>query len=137
MPPPARFRMGRTALLPVVVLAVCVVPTAAASPWLLLLLLVPVAVAAWVLRAGVDVGEDGVTARSLVGSRTVPWSETAGLRVGERGALWLVTTRGTEIRLPVLRSRDLPRLAAASGGRLEVPLPRPGSARPLSTRRRR
>ena len=40
-----------------------------------------------------------------------------------RGDLWLVTTAGTEVRLPVMRARDLPRLAALSGGRIDVPPP--------------
>jgi hypothetical protein len=113
--------MSRTALLPVVVLAFGVLPVATATPWLLLLLVVPAALAAWVFRVGVDVGDGGVTVRSLVGARTVPWSELSGIRVGDRGDLWLVTTGGTEVRLPVLRARDLPRLAALSGGRIPAP----------------
>ncbi|MCW2694974.1 MAG: hypothetical protein JWR62_59 [Modestobacter sp.] len=125
----ARFRMSRTALLPVALLLLCVLPTAAAGPWAALLLLVPVLAAAWVLRVGVDVTggaspDDpgaGVTVRSLVRRRHVPWTEVAGIRVGPRGELWLVSTRGTELRLPVLRLRDLDRLAAASGGRIPAP----------------
>ena len=123
MAAPARMRMSRTALLPVLVLFVCVLPLAAAAPWAIVFLLVPLAVAAWVLRVGVDVDDEAVTARSLVGSRRVPWRELAGIRSGDRGRLWLVTTRGTEVRLPVLRARDLPRLAALSGGRIDVPVP--------------
>src|SRR3954469_23196646 len=115
--------MSGTALLPVAVLAVCAVPLATAGPWGLLVLLLPAAAAAWVLRVGVDVGDDGVTARGLAGQRHVPWSELAGIRVAGRGDLWLVTTGGTEVRLPVLRARDLPRLASLSGGRIEVPAP--------------
>jgi len=115
--------MSRTALLPVAVLAVCAVPLATASPWLLVVLLVPVAVAAWVLRVGVDIGDDGVTARSLLGQRRVPWAELAGIHVSPDHRLWLVTTGGTEVRLPVMRARDLPRLAALSGGRIDVPAP--------------
>jgi hypothetical protein len=115
--------MSRTALVPVVLLLLCVVPLAFASPWTLVLLLVPVAVAAWVLRVGVDIADDGVTVRSLAGQRRVPWSELAGIRVAPRGELWLVTTGGTEVRMPVMRARDLPRLAALSGGRIVVPRP--------------
>ncbi|MGY1602904.1 PH domain-containing protein [Geodermatophilus sp. SYSU D00815] len=119
---PARFRLGRTAYLPVVVLLICVLPlAAAASPWGLLALLLPLAAAAYVLRAGVDVGDEGITARSAVASRTVPWSELAAVRLGERGSLWLVTTGGTEVRLPVVRTRDLPRIAELSGGRIPQP----------------
>ena len=119
----ARLRMGRVALLPVVFLAVCVLPLAVAASWTLVFLLVPVLAAAYVLRVGVDVGDGGVTVRSVAGSRSVPWDDVAGIRVGERGDLWLVTARGTELRLPVLRARDLPRLAGWSGGRIDVPQP--------------
>jgi hypothetical protein len=115
---PARFRMSRTALVPVALFAVCVVPLAFAASWTLVFLLAPLLAAAWVLRVGVDVGADGVTVRSLAGSRGLAWREVAGVRVGDRGALHVVTTRGTELRLPVVRARDLPALAAASGGHL-------------------
>ena len=119
----ARLRTTRTALLPVLFLAICVIPLASAATWTLVFLLVPVLAAAWVLRVGVDVADDGVTVRSLAAARRVPWSEVAGIRVAERGDLWLVTTRGTELRLLVLRARDLPRLAAVSGGRIPAPGP--------------
>ncbi|MGY1824168.1 PH domain-containing protein [Geodermatophilus sp. SYSU D00079] len=123
MAAPVRMRMSRTALLPVALLLVCAVPLASAATWTLVFLLVPVLVATWVLRVGVDVGDDGITVRSLVGRRRVPWSQLAGIRVGPRNDLWLVTTGATEVRLPVLRTRDLPRLAAVSGGRIPSPDP--------------
>jgi Bacterial PH domain len=119
----ARLRMNRVALLPVVFLVVCVLPLALAASWTLVFLLIPLVAAAYVLRVGVDVGDGGVTVHSLAGSRAVPWDDVAGIRVGERGDLWLVTTRGTELRLPVLRARDLPWLAAVSGGRIPAPGP--------------
>ena len=119
----ARMRMSRTALLPVLLLVICMLPLAAAAPWGPVVLLVPLAAAAWVLRVGVDIDDDAVTARSVIGSRRVPWPELAGIRVGRRNALWLVTTAATEVRLPVLRARDLPRVAALSGGRISVPAP--------------
>jgi hypothetical protein len=115
--------MNRTALIPVGLLALCVVPVAFAASWTPFLLLIPLAVAVWVLRVGVDIAEDGLTVRSLAGERRVSWSELAGIRVAPRGELWLVTTRGTELRMPVMRARDLPRLAALSGGRIDVPPP--------------
>jgi hypothetical protein len=120
---PARLRMNRTALIPVGLLALCTVPLAFAAPWTPVLLLVPLVVAVWVLRVGVDIADDGLTVRSLAGERRVPWDELAGIRVAKRGELWLVTTRGTEVRVPVMRARDLPRLAALSGGRIDVPAP--------------
>ncbi|TQN41780.1 PH (Pleckstrin Homology) domain-containing protein [Blastococcus colisei] len=123
MDSPARLRMNRTALFPVGLLAVCTVPLAFAAAWTPILLLIPLMVALWVLRAGVDIADEGLTVRSTFGQRQVPWRDVAGIRVAPRGDLWLVTTSGTEIRLPVMRARDLPRLAALSGGRIEVPAP--------------
>ncbi len=123
MTAPARLRMSRTALLPLVLFALCLLPVAMFSPWASLVLLVPVLMAVWVLRVGVAIGEDGIGVESVAGSRHVPWTEIAGIRVGGRKELYLVTTRGTEIRLPVLRPRDLPRLSELSGGRIDVPAP--------------
>ncbi|TFV55476.1 PH domain-containing protein [Geodermatophilus sp. DF01-2] len=119
----ARLRMTRVALLPAAFLLVCVLPLATAAPWTLVFLLLPVLAAAWVLRVGVDVDDRGLIVRSLAAARRVPWSEVAGIRVAESGQLWLVTTHGTELRLPVLRGRDLPRLAEVSGGRIPAPGP--------------
>ncbi len=110
-------------LLPLVLLTLCLLPVLLLSPWALLLLLVPLLLALWVLRVGVSIGDDGIGVQSLVGSRRVAWRDLAGIRVGERGQLWLVTTRRTELRLPVLRARDLPWLATVSGGRFPAPGP--------------
>lgn len=121
MTTPTRLRMSRTAMLPVVLLFLCVMPLAFAAVWTLVFLLIPLAAAAWVLRVGVDLDDEAVTVRSVVGSRRVPWSHVAGIRIGRRRELWLVTTAGTELRLPALRARDLPRLSALTGGRIADP----------------
>ena len=68
----------------------------------------------------------GGRAADLLGRRRVPWTEVAGVRVGERADLWLVTTSGTEVRLPAVRARDLPAIGQASGGRIPVPVPGAG-----------
>ena len=120
MDTPARFRVNRATLLGVLAFALCLTTLTAASPWFLLVLLVPAVIAAWVLRTGFDVDGDAVTIHSLLDRRRVPWSEVAGVRVGERGDLWLVTTGGTELRLPAVRARDLPAIGRASGGCIPV-----------------
>ncbi|WP_232796860.1 PH domain-containing protein [Blastococcus atacamensis] len=120
MDAPARLRMNRTALVPVGLLALCVVPLAFAGPWLPVLLLVPVVVALWVLRTGVDLDGEGLTVQALLGRRRLPWTDVAGIRVAPRGELWLVTNAGSELRLPVVRARDLPRLAEFSDGRIRL-----------------
>ncbi|SFO88196.1 PH domain-containing protein [Geodermatophilus dictyosporus] len=117
----ARMRLSRVALVPVVFLAVCVLPFAAAAPWAAVVLVVPLLAAVWVLRVGVDVDDEGITTHTLGPSRRVAWTELAGIRVGRGARLRLVTTAGSELQLPVLRARDLPRLAALSGGRIDAP----------------
>ena len=119
----ARLRLSRVALVPVVFLAVCVLPFAAASPPAALVLLLPLLAAAWVLRVGVDVDDGGITTRGLLGRRRMAWDDLTGIRVDRSARLWLVTRDGAEVRLPVLRARDLPRLAGWSGGRFDVPQP--------------
>src|SRR3712207_7187212 len=96
--------MTRSALLPVVVLAVCLLPLVGVAPGSWLVMLVPVAVAAWVLRTGVDVDEDGLTVRTLLGSRPVPWTEVVGIRVAGPGELWVVRTSGTDRKSTRLNS---------------------------------
>lgn len=118
---PARFRTNRTTLLAVAAFAICLTTLTAASPWFLLVLVVPALLTVWVLRTGFDLDDDAVTVHSLLGRRRVPWTEVAGVRVGERADLWLVTTRGTEVRLPAVRARDLPAIGRASDGRIPVP----------------
>ncbi len=119
----ARMRLSRVALLPVVFLAVCVLPFAAASPAAALVLLLPLLAAVWVLRVGVDVDDSALTTHGLLRSRRVAWDDLAGIRVVRGARLRLVTRGGAEVRLPVLRARDLPRLAGWSGGRFDVPAP--------------
>jgi hypothetical protein len=117
-PTVVRIRTSRVALLAVLLGVSCVTPLAAASPWLLWLYLVPVLAGVWVVRAGVDVDPDGVTVRALARSRRVGWARVAGLAVGRRGQVRLVLTSGGQLRLPAVRARHLPLVAAASGGRL-------------------
>jgi len=119
--PTAQIRTTRVALLPVAFGAVCLSPVALSAPWLLWLFAVPALAAARVWRAGVDADADGLTVRALVGARRVPWSQAAGLRVRPGGAVQLVLAGGGTLRLPVVRARHLPLLAAASAGRLPDP----------------
>lgn len=116
-----RVRTPRIALVAVLVLAICVLPLASSAPWLAVLWLLPVGVAAWVLRAGVDVDRAGLTVRALLGSRRLPWTEVAGLRVVPGGRLAAVLRGGGAVRLPVLRPRHLALVAAASGGKVPAP----------------
>jgi hypothetical protein len=106
-----QIRTPRVTLFPVFALAVCTLPLASAAPWLAVLWLLPIAVGAWVLRAGVDVDTGGLTV----------------LSAGRRGQLSAVLRSGGSVRLPVVRARHLPLLAAASGGRVPDPTAAPAA----------
>ena len=123
--PLTQIRTSRVALLAVAVLAIGMIPLATASPWLLVLFVVPVVAAVAVVRVGVDVSTTRLTAHGLLGSRRLDWDDVAGLRAGRRGELHAVLRDGGEIRLPITRARHLPVLAAASGGRITDPTSTP------------
>ena len=116
----AVFRIPPLAILGAVLLAVCATPVAFGAPWFWLVYLLPVAVVVWVLRVRTTVDEEGLTVRRLVGSRRVPWSEIRSLHLRDKGGVRAVLTDGAELPLPSVRVRDLPQLAAASGGHLSL-----------------
>lgn len=116
----AVFRIPPLTILGAVLLAVCATPAAFGAPWFWLIYLVPVAVVVWVLRVRTVVDEDGLTVRRLVGSRRVPWAEIRSLHLRDKGGVRAVLADGAELPLPSVRVRDLPQLAAASGGHLSL-----------------
>lgn len=116
----AVFRIPPLTILGAVLLAVCATPVAFGAPWFWLVYLLPVAVMVWVLRVRTTVDEEALTVRRLVGSRRVPWSEIRSLHLRDKGGVRAVLADGAELPLPSVRVRDLPQLAAASGGHLSL-----------------
>ena len=116
--PRAVFRISPLMILFAFALGICAIPVAFGAPYLWLIYLVPVAVVVWTLRTRTVVDTDGMRVRRLVGGRRVPWDAVGGLRVDRRNTVHAVLTAGGEITLPAVHVRDLPALAAASGGRL-------------------
>lgn len=113
-----RLHRSGVALLPALVAVVCALPLATASPWLLVVLVLPAAWIAYVARSGVVIDDEGLTVRALFGSLRVPWARVSGVLIGARQELSVATVDGRAVRLPGLRVRDLPRLYEATGGRL-------------------
>ena len=116
--PRAVFRISPLMILFAFALGICAIPVAFGAPYLWLIYLVPVAVVVWTLRTRTVVDTDGMRVRRLVGGRRVPWDAVGGLRVDRRNTVHAVLTEGGEVTLPAVHVRDLPALAAASGGRL-------------------
>lgn len=115
------FRPSRVILLVAVLLAVCATPVAFGAPFLWLVYLAPLGVVAWVLLTRTTVTPDAVTVRRFTGTRRVPWESISSLRLVDTTRVAAVLDDGSELPLPAVGARDLPRLAAASGGRLPDP----------------
>jgi hypothetical protein len=125
-PPREVFRISPLVVLVALTFAVCATPVAWAAPYLWLIYLIPVGIVGWTLRVRTVADPETVTVRRLLGGRTVPWSEIAKVHVGRArnpasARVSAVLTDGSELALPAVHVRDLPRLAAVSGGRLPDP----------------
>ena len=118
--PRAVFRTSPLAILGAVLLAVCATPVAFGAPWLWLVYVLPAAAVVWVLRVRTVVDAEALTVRRIVGSRRVPWPQIRSLHLRDKGGVRAVLTDGAELPLPSVRVRDLPVLAAASGGYLSL-----------------
>ena len=91
------------------------------GPWGLLLLAIPVVVSVAIERLRTTADADNVTARYLMSTRTLPWTQVEGLKF-TRGR-WARACRPdlSEMRLPAVTFSTLPQLTAASGGKAPNP----------------
>ncbi|TQM14873.1 PH domain-containing protein [Pseudonocardia kunmingensis] len=125
-PPRAVFRISPLVVLVALTLAVCVTPVATAGPYLWLVYLLPIGVVVWTLRVRTVADPDAVVVRRVVGGRRVSWSDITSMHLGKArnpasARISAVLADGSEVTLPAVHVRDLPRLAAVSGGRLPDP----------------
>lgn len=122
---PQTFRIQRTAYFAVpMMLIVTVVLAGASLPGLGWTLVLPVLLGVWIHRVRTVVTDDGIRAVHTVGSREIAWSQIAGLQFPRWGSVRAVCTDGSRVRLPAIAFQDLPRLSAASRGRVPDPYPR-------------
>ncbi len=108
--------------LAVALLALTLLAVVFAGPgWFTLLLLIPVLLSVLIARYRTTADRETVTARTLLGSRTLRWDDVDGLRFGRKA--WALARRrdGTEITLPAVTFATLPLLTAASDGRVPNP----------------
>lgn len=90
-------------------------------PWTTPLLVIPVLLSASIVRWRTVADRDTVTARSLFGSKTVPWEQVQGLRFVKSAWARAQLTDGSQLRLPAVTFATLPLLTEASGGRVPNP----------------
>ncbi|KXP06537.1 PH domain-containing protein [Tsukamurella pseudospumae] len=128
------FKHPAIALIGVALFAVCLAPIV--GPWTVgrsvdgstagvgaavlgwALLVIPVLLALWILRVRTVIGPDGVRSVRVLRATTIAWDEMSGIRIGNNGAVYAVRADGSEVRLPAVTISQLPRVAAASGGRI-------------------
>jgi hypothetical protein len=122
----AVFRISPLVVLVALTLAVCVTPVAFAGPFLWLVYLLPLGVVVWTLRVRTVVDPEAVAVRRVVGGRRVSWDDITSVHLAKArnpasARISAVLEDGSEVALPAVHVRDLPRLAAVSGGRLPDP----------------
>lgn len=89
--------------------------------WFTPLLIIPIVVSAAIIRYRTTADRDTVTARSLVGSRTVAWEDVDGLRFDRSSWASAHLKDGSELRLPAVTFATLPSLTEATDGRVPNP----------------
>jgi hypothetical protein len=85
------------------------------------LLIIPVVLSALIFRLRTQADEDGVTVRTLLGSRAVRWEDIDGLRFSKGSWARAQLKNGDQLRLPAVTFATLPQLTEASGGRVPNP----------------
>lgn len=85
------------------------------------LLAMPVLLSALIVRLRTVADGRGVTARTLLGSRTVGWDDIDGLRFTKGSWARAALHDGRELRLPAVTFATLPLLTDASSGRVPNP----------------
>jgi hypothetical protein len=113
--PVLRVRKSGALLVAASIALVGTLPLAGASWQLAPLILIPLAVLIWALRAGTDVRTEGLRVRALVGSTDIPWSRIDQLAPDARGRVSALLTDGNVIRLTGVTTANLPAVIAAGG----------------------
>jgi Bacterial PH domain len=119
---PVVIRLSPIAHFAVGFLALGLLAVVMSSPvWVAPTLVIPVVLSLAIVRLRTVADRRRVTARTLLGSRSVAWEDIKGLRF-DRGS-WAVAelVDGGRLRLPAVTLATVPLLATASGGRVPNP----------------
>ncbi|MYR05030.1 PH domain-containing protein [Gordonia sp. SID5947] len=100
---------------------VTVILAGASLVWLGWTLILPVLLGWWIVRIRTVVTEDGLKAVHTFSTREIAWNELDGLQFPRWSSVRAVLVNGARVRLPAITFADLPRLAAASRGRIPDP----------------
>jgi hypothetical protein len=117
--PALRVRKSGALLVAALIAFVGTVPFAGTSWQLAPVILIPLVILFWVLRAGTDVSAEGLRVRALFGSTQIPWSRVDQLAPDARGRVSALLTDGKVIRLTGVTTANLPAVIAAGGQQLD------------------
>ena len=92
-----------------------------AVPWTAPLLVIPVIASVMIVRLRTVADAQRVTARTLLGSRTVDWADIKGLRFTKGSWARAELASGEDLPLPAVTFATLPRLTEISAGRVPNP----------------
>jgi hypothetical protein len=118
---PVVIRISPIAHLAVGFFALCLLVPVMTWHWLAPLLVIPILLSAMIARLRTVADRDTVTARTLLGSSTVPWTDIDGLRFVRSAWGRAQLKDGGELRLPAVTFATLPQLTEASNGRVPNP----------------
>ena len=118
--PALRVRKSGALVVAALIAFVGTAPFAGASWQLAPIMLIPLFVLFWTLRAGTDVSPDGLRVRALFGSTRIPWSRVDQLGPDARGRVSALLTDGKVIRLTGVTTANLPAVIAAGGQELDA-----------------
>jgi hypothetical protein len=116
--PALRVRKSGALVVAALIAFVGTVPFAGSRWELTPVILIPLAILLWVVRAGTDVGPGGLRVRALFGSTDIPWSRIDQLAPDRRGRVSALLTDGKMIRLTGVTTANLPAVIAAGGQEL-------------------
>jgi hypothetical protein len=114
-PTTVRFRPHGAIAIAALIALIGAIPVASAGWYLTPVLLLPLGIALWALRAGTDAGPEGVRVRALFGQRRIAWAQISELGADRRGRALARLTDGQVVPLTAVRARDLPALTEAAG----------------------
>jgi hypothetical protein len=116
-----RVRRSGALVVAALIAVVGTIPVAGARWSLAPILLIPLAVLVWALRAGTDVDADSLRVRALFGSTSVPWARVAELAPDQRGQVSALLTDGTVVPLTGVTAGNLPAVLQAGGQQVSTP----------------
>ncbi|OBJ77729.1 hypothetical protein A9W97_00485 [Mycobacterium gordonae] len=102
-------------------LTLCLLVPVTAFPFSAPILVIPVLLSALIIRFRTVADDRGVTARTLLSSRTAAWEDIDGLRFHRGNWARAHLKDGSELRLPAVTFATLPQLTEASAGRVPNP----------------